>query len=201
MDPFVAYNTYNALKLHFASESYDYLKYNGQTKNGGTVAAHRKFLANKQKIFFAQLSKHDDPQGLVVANLLENPKAYITDIIGPDGQDVYLRWLGRQNRISHLFKTELESARLCEGGMRMMKLDQNGLPVLIHEYIAGTVSPETVAIIDHFANRLDVWAKTVDHPLMKQVQLKLRKYKPFVKFNKTKVKQILQEQIELNKKS
>ncbi len=189
MDPFVAFQQYQALRLHFTTEKYDYTLYGGKTKNAGTVAAHRKFLANKHKMFYAQLARQADPEGLIVANLLVNPKAFITDLIGPDAQDTYLGWKGRQSRLMYQVSEDLA---LDDNWRRMTKHADNGLPHLINEYIGGRICPETIVVVDTFARKLDEWA-AIEHPLMKNVQLKLRKYRPFVKFDKTKAKQAIQK--------
>jgi hypothetical protein len=77
----------------------------------------------------------------------------------------------------------------------MVAIGPNDLPHLINEYIGGRVTPETVVIVDAFANRLDEWAK-IDHPLMKKVQLKLRKYRPFVEFDKKRAKSIISKLVQ-----
>ena len=77
-----------------------------------------------------------------------------------------------------------------ENWRKMVAFNDNGLPHIISEYIAGRISPETVVIVDSFAKRLDDWAK-LDHPLMKNVQLRLRKYRPFVEFDKTRAKKVI----------
>lgn len=187
MDPFVAYQQYNALRLHFTTESYDYVKYGGKTASTKTVAAHQKFLANKQKNLYYMLSRHADPEGLIIANLLHNPKAFVADIVGDEGQEIYLEWKARQARLTFQLEQELSEN---DNWRKMVAMADNGLPHLISEYIAGRISPETVAIVDAFANRLDDWSK-MDHPLMKNVQLRLRKYRPFVRFDKARAKATL----------
>jgi hypothetical protein len=52
------------------------------------------------------------------------------------------------------------------------------------------MSPETLVILDHYLNVLETW-KSSKHPLVEINQLKLRKYKSFVKFDKEKIKNIL----------
>lgn len=189
MDPFVAYQQYTALRLHFTSESYDFIKYGGKTKNASTVADHRRFLASPHKAFFSRLAKHPDPQGLIIANLLYNPKAFITDLVSEQGQALYVEWKARQARL--LFQLENELTQ-DDNWRKMLKVDENGIPFLINEYIGGRMSPETIVIIDTFSKRLDTWSK-LDHPLVANVQLRLRKYRPFVHFDKNKAKATIQK--------
>ena len=49
---FAAYALWNALKLHFTSDSYDYFKYNGKTN-----VSKSTFSTNKSKYQFYKLSR------------------------------------------------------------------------------------------------------------------------------------------------
>ena len=51
-DPYESYKLYNALKLHFETDSYDALKYNFKT----SIKPH-SFFNRKDKYFFAKLAK------------------------------------------------------------------------------------------------------------------------------------------------
>lgn len=192
MDPFVAYQQYTALRLHFTTESYDYVKYSGKTKQTSTVAAHRKFLASPQKMFYSQLARHSDSEGVIIANLLENPKAFITDLVSPDGQEIYLKWKGRQSRLTYQLEQDLSAN---DNWKKMVAVDENGMPFLINEYIGGRITPETIVMVDAFSRRLDTWSK-IQHPLVSSVQLRLRKYRPFVPFDKNKVKTVISKLVQ-----
>jgi hypothetical protein len=49
---FAAYALWNALKLHFTSESYDYFKYKGKMK-----ISDESFLKRRDRFFFAKLER------------------------------------------------------------------------------------------------------------------------------------------------
>ena len=51
-DPYESYKLYNALKLHFETDSYDALKYNFKTS-----IKPQSFFNRKDKYFFAKLAK------------------------------------------------------------------------------------------------------------------------------------------------
>lgn len=185
MDGFESMLMTRCLKNHFTTESFDCIKYGYRV--GATKAAGEKFLANPHKLLYDRLSRQADPEGLVIANLLINPKVFITDIVSSDGQEIYTEWKGRQARLTHQLTQELE---VNDNWRKMVAFSPNGLPHIISEYVAGRISPETVVIVDAFAKRLDEWGK-LDHPLMASVQLRLRKYRPFVKFDKERVKKVI----------
>jgi hypothetical protein len=56
MTPFESYTTFLALKNHFTTDSYDYIKYNGKVG-----AKPSSFDVRKDKYQFYKLSKHKDP--------------------------------------------------------------------------------------------------------------------------------------------
>lgn len=185
MDPFESMLLYRCLKNHFTTEKFDYFKYGG--KVGNSKAAYEKFVVMPHKNLYHMLSRQPDPESLVIANLMHNPKAFVADIVGDEGQEIYDEYRARRARLMFQLEQELSEN---DNWRKMVAMADNGLPHIISEYIAGRVSPETVTIVDAFAHRLDDWSK-LDHPLMKNVQLRLRKYRPFVEFDKTRAKKVI----------
>jgi hypothetical protein len=57
IDPFVSYKLYQALKLHFESDTYDALKYNYKTS-----ASPQSFFKRKDKYFFAKVGRKVNSQ-------------------------------------------------------------------------------------------------------------------------------------------
>jgi hypothetical protein len=188
MDAYTAYQLYSALKLHFTS-SYDYHKYLGKVKWLNTTAAQEKFLRNKQRFFFHTLSRHEDPEGLCVSNMIRNPKIYIRDLLQPEAEEVWTRWQKRNQGLSYNFKQELDAN---DNWRHILKIKPSGIPFLLDRYIAGEISPETIVIIDSFGKMLEQWSH-IDHPLVKQHIDSLLRYRSFVKFDKERCKKILLE--------
>jgi len=65
---FATYAMFHALKLHFTSDSYDYVKYNGKTN-----VSKQTFSTRKDKYTFYRLSRKYDVQELkdfLVSNFL-----------------------------------------------------------------------------------------------------------------------------------
>ena len=187
MQPFAAYLLYNALKFHFAG-SYDYFKYEGKLPHLATRAKEEQFLRNRQKFFFATLGRHEDPEGLCVSNMIRKPKIYVADLLQPAAQDVWLAWQRRNQSLSYTFSQELKKLDADQ----LLKLKPSGMPYLLDRYIAGEISPETVVIIDSFGKVLDGWSQ-LDHPLIQQYIPSLLKYRPFIKFDKSRAKAALKQ--------
>ena len=53
IQPFDSYKLYNALKLHFETDTYDAIKY-----NFGTTVTANSFFNRRDKYFFARLAKN-----------------------------------------------------------------------------------------------------------------------------------------------
>lgn len=186
MDSFDAYQMVRSLRLHFTTEKYDYHKYNGKTKV--TVDQRNRFLQGNQKFFYGQIARHTDPEKLVVANFLKNPKVFVAGITSDEGQDLYKSWLARQSKLTYMLTEQLSEGELYKSVTKV----ENGLPVLISKYISGQIAPEVIIMVDGIIHQLDKWSQ-LDHPLMSSVDLRLRKYKPFVKYDKFRVKSAINE--------
>jgi hypothetical protein len=90
MTGYEAFTIYQALKLHFTSDSYDFHKYNGKTNV--TVTA---FENRKDKYFFYKLSRKftqkDDLISFISANFLESDKYWIGDLLTEEAEVNYLK--------------------------------------------------------------------------------------------------------------
>lgn len=192
MDAWGAYLLYNALRLHFTS-SYDYHKYLGKVPRLSTKDSHDRFLRNKQRYLFHSLSRHEDPEGLCLANMLKNPKIYVAELIQPQANSVWEAWQRRNQSITYTFEKEMETNR---NWSRLYEVTSSGMPYLLDRYIAGEISAETIAIIDRFGNILEKM-ESIDHPLVKQHLDTLKQYRPFVKFDKTRCKKVLMDLADL----
>jgi len=74
---FAAYALWNALKLHFTSDSYDYFKYNGKTN-----VSKSTFSTNKSKYHFYKLSRKynlEELKDFYVANFIQGKGDWVGD--------------------------------------------------------------------------------------------------------------------------
>ena len=83
---FDVYKTYLAVKLHFASDTYDYYKYGGKVN-----AKLDTFTKRKDRYFFHKLSTkyaETDILDFFVANFLSDSKRWIGNLLANDGRGV-----------------------------------------------------------------------------------------------------------------
>ena len=75
MSAYECYREYLALKQHFTKPGYDYHKFNGKLRV--SPASYEK---RRDKLYFQKLSRHEDPRGLIVSNMLRDPKVWAKEL-------------------------------------------------------------------------------------------------------------------------
>jgi hypothetical protein len=183
-DAYEMYIYYLALKRHFTS-SYDYHKYNGKIN-----ASITSFETRKDKFFFYKLSKRNDAKDFILANMVNDPKIWIGDIVGEEGEKVFTEWTKKQQSLSYVFKTEL--GKLDEDFDSNLITKDGQHPKLLRLHTTGNISQETLIIIDDLTNVFSYWSKKVlDKIIFPDILNRCNKYKPFLNYDKTKMKNIL----------
>jgi hypothetical protein len=187
MNPFEAYMKYLAMKQHFTQKGYDYFKYNGKTN-----ASVASFETRKDKYFFHKLSKKDDVENFLMVNLIDNPQVWIGELFNESADKKYLDWKKQQESLSYLFKTELNA--LDEDLNKNFAIDDGQHPYILKQYLRKNISLDTFVIMDDvlkFAKYLD--KNVADTIIWPGVHMKMNKYRPFLKYDKFKMRKILKE--------
>ena len=183
-DAYQMYVYYLAIKRHFTS-NYDFHKYNGKIN-----ASVTSFETRKDKFFFYKLSKKTDAKNFILANLVENPNIWIGDMIGEKGDAVFMEWKKRQQSISYVFKSELSN--LDEDFDSNLIVKDGKHPKLLRLHINRTVSKETLIIVDDLTNVFSYWSKKIlDNIIFPDILNTCNKYKPFLEYDRNKMKSIL----------
>ena len=186
MTPFEVYRNYLALKNHFNNPKYDYFRYNGKGS-----ASPESFSKRKDAMFFQKLAKHRDPHGLMLANFIKNPKLWIRDIAySEEAEQNYLDWTKRMQSLTYLFKSDLSKLDTPFDSNLIVK--DNNHPALLKLFLSETVQPETVCIIADLTGCLKHWDQELESdPVWDEMGLFIRKYTPFVKYDREKIKKTL----------
>lgn len=187
MSPYDSYIMYLALKRHFTTDSYDYLKYNGKVN-----ASREAFESRRDKYSFAKLAKKDDPKGFLLANFIVDTDTWIGNLADDPAYDkIYVDWLRRNQALEYNFRLELD--RLGDDVDALIRT-MGDYPKLYEAYLWGSISIESMVILDSVLNFLPYWKKYInDSVVFPDHARKLQKYKPFVRFERTKMKQIMKE--------
>jgi hypothetical protein len=186
MTPFEVYKDYLALRNHFNSIDYDYFKYNG--KVSGSIESFEK---RKDKMFFEKLAKHRDPHGLMVSNFVSNNKCWIRDIAyGEMTTKTYESWTKRIQAIAYTVRSDLN--HFNEDFDSNFRVEDNSHPRCLQLYLGGDITRETFTVLVDLTGCIKYWDKKLADDFMWQdTKIGYLKYLPFLKYDKTKVKQVL----------
>ncbi len=102
---FSAFALYNAIKLHFTSDSYDFFKYGGKTN-----VSKSNFAVRKDKYSFYKLSRKyslQDLRDFYVANFLVKNVSWIGEIANEEGESNYKEWQKRNQSLTYRFKEDI----------------------------------------------------------------------------------------------
>lgn len=183
-----AYLLFLALRTHFSNAKYDFFQMNGKLR-----ANKESYNKRHDKYFFDKLAKEYDPQELrdfYVANLLED-KHYVTELLDDAAQQNYRDYRKRRQSLTYNLTNELEKL-FNSGTARPFELSNDSYPNIVNLYLCHVVSPETMVILNDFVPYESKFDKHLsDDIIWNKVSLKLRKYKPFVRYDKDKVKDVL----------
>lgn len=192
---FAAFAMWNALKLHFTSESYDYFKYNGKTN-----VSKQTFSTRKDKYSFYRLSRKfglTELKDYYVANFLVEDAKWIGDITGPEGEENYRKWQKRQQSLTYTFESDIiKLLEKVNNPNELLVVEKNKFPLLMQCAQQGDIAIETLIILDDLMNFFPMWEKEIyDDIVWPNFKIKCVKYKPFLSYDKVKFKQILKEKI------
>ena len=196
---FEAYALWNALKLHFTSDSYDYFKYNGKTN-----VSKNSFTTNKSKYQFYKLSRKYDMEELknfYVANFIDGKGDWVGELL-QDGEERYLKW---QKTIQSLtYTTENDTIALFDGvdGAEFWSMDDyfkpvdGGWPMIITKLMQSKIKLETVCILIDTIGCMPRWEKQITEDIVWPSYHRLiKKYTPFIQYDKDKFTKFLKEKI------
>lgn len=188
---FAAFAMFHALKLHFTG-SYDYVKYNGKTN-----VSKQSFSTRKDKFTFYRLSRKyslEELRNYYISNFIVQDVNWIGDITGPDNEENYKKWQKRIQSLTYQFESDI--VYLLDNHTDMFKVESGNYPKLLVETMHGKVAIETLVILNDLLNFFPMWEKKIsDDIVWPALKTKCEKYKPFLFYDKNKLKTILQEKI------
>jgi hypothetical protein len=182
MTSYDVYKLYAALRLHFTDPKYDITVTKGRMRNLRQSFEKRKDtqymykLANEYKrsevidILVANFVAGSDTANIYTGNFIENYKKYLT----------------RRKRMLYnldvdldniLFRIEKEGSKSAMEGTH---------PLIFRMYMGGDIQIETLVIMEKLYPYVEDYASDF---VLEHICLLVKKYKPFVRFDKDNVKQ------------
>jgi len=187
-DAFAIYIYYLALKRHFTTD-YDFFKYNGKVKS-----SQQAFENRKDKFFFYKLSRRKDAKEFILANMIAEPTLWIGDVLDNErAEEIFQEWTKRQQSLSQVFKNDLSELNPDFNSNLLVKDGQ--YPYLLKLYNMRRVNTETLVIIDDLVGNFSYWEKKIADPIIfPSINRLVSKVRPFIQYERAKMKSILVEQ-------
>jgi hypothetical protein len=195
---FDAWNICTAIKVHFSGSSYDAFKFN--FKIGRLTRAN--FESQKGKYFFDKVSrkypKRNDLINFFLANYLSDRKW-----VGSMSDEALVQYEAKMQRIEYTFKTDIAKLKdHCDSiGCSfddMFQIPENqSMPIIIQMFQNGSISFDTLTVLDIVLNFSKSLNKKVSDPLgvADQIFNTIIGYKPFIingkYISKEKIKEIV----------
>lgn len=184
LTPYDCYCAYLGLKQHFTRPSYDFFKYNGKVS-----ASESTFQVRNDYFKFVKLSKHQDPVGLILSNLVVNQNAWIGDILSPEGDEVYAGWSKRQGALLYSLR---ETLGQWEEVHPQLVVPPNGLPALLSKMHSHEVALDDVCLLQAALNFIPYWDENITTKILwDDKKALIENYLPFLDYDLEKVKQVV----------
>jgi len=185
MSPFEVYTDYLAVKRHFTTSSYDYIKYQGKI-----TASVQSFEKRKDKLFFQKLAKHPDVHNFLIANFAVNEKSWIKDLAYSESAEKnYKEWVKKNQSLTYMFTQDL--SKLGDDFNEIFACKSNEHPLLLKKFLGGEISLETLCLLLYISGALNYWNKKMQYDLVwSKIKTKIEKYTPFINADLDKLKKI-----------
>ena len=190
-----AYVVFITVRTHFESRSFDFFKHH-------KVKAHKEtYEKRNDKWFFEKIAKRYETKDLrdfFIANRLVDCK-YITELLEDEAHQNYINYQARRQALSYLYSGELDKV-FKHGIQKPFEIAKDKYPYIITLYLRGVISPETMVILNDYIPFFEKFDKYLGRNdiIWSRVELKLEKYKPFLKYDRERFKRILKEKIHEN---
>lgn len=195
MTGFEAFSTYQALKLHFTSDSYDFFKYNGKTNVSVSTFENRK-----DKYHFYKLSRKfnskDELIPFIASNFVENDKVWVGDLLTSEAEENYRKHQKIIQSISYIFENECRNLMDDVGNPNDLLVTDGEYPVLLKKALRQEVHIETVCLLNQILGFFPMWNKKISDTIRwPDYRRKCLKYAAFLPKDDVKYKLILKKVI------
>ena len=183
MDDYNLFKTYIAMKSHFTSDSYDYVKYGGKTSISESAYQKRKDKASFKIVAGWLPQKHCE--SLLLAHFIELNDFTISFLCENPArsQKIYNKWKERTSNLLDTYNKDLKILSAASSGSWKDCVQQrdDDYPLIFKMVMSGKITPETYSLLDDLFQHTSKTYKGMDTDLMFQgLNLKYRKYRSFL---------------------
>ena len=185
MDGYSAFKLHHAINLHF-NGTYDCFKYNFKTN-----ITEKTYWKRPDKFQLTKIGKRFKSKDHIILYFAAHQVAgnkYSGDMLRDE--ETYTQFLKRIDSISYLFKNELEG--ISDNGFDTLLEIEETYPKIIHHYLEGMVSLETVCIVNRLTGFIEkANLKISETILWPDLYKKISKFQSFLKVDDSKMRKII----------
>lgn len=192
MEGLIAYERFNALKLHFSTD-YDYFKYFGKTRkiNEHTLQQRKDYYQ------FQRLERRYSDSELtdfIVSNMICNANAkWVGNLFTVESERIYREWKKRKESFSYMIKLDLEKLKE-ENVSELWNVVDGAHPLCLKLYLANKLMIETLIVMNEVLDFKHSWNTNIrDDIIWPDISRLMTKYRPFLKIDKKAIKNIMKE--------
>ena len=198
MTGYETFGLYQALKLHFTQESYDFFKYNGKTNISVTTFENRKDKYHFYKLS-RRLAQKEDMIDFIVANLVEDEKTWVGSLLMEESEVNYRKHQKVIQSMSYTFENDCQ--KLFDGvkNPNDILMTDGDYPVLLKKGLQKSVNIESVCLLNNMLGFVPMWTKRIADTIhWPNYRMKLLKYSAFIPKDDVKYKLILKKVLNEN---
>ena len=197
MTSYEVYNLYLSIKLHFTSDTYDYFKHNAKVNSSMNT-----FLKRNDRFFFHKLNTKYTKEEIIdyfISNFFASSKTWIGNLIRADGETTYNKFKKYQQSFKYNFRSDCVSINnlLLSDSLQfddVFSVDSGQHPRLLRLLLSGKIAIQSLIIFDQILSFSKRWDKQIKETIIwPEKSFKIRKLKPFIKYNLTQCKFTMRE--------
>jgi hypothetical protein len=195
MDEFGVYKMYIALKLHFTTDNYDITKRNGRVKASRQAFAKRTDLFSIKKI--SKTYSDEEIANFLVSNFISGDRW--GGMFDSEAGKTYTEWKGKIESLTYNFTKDLDNLidELDKDNLTFkdaFTITKSQHPYILKMFLRKSVSLETMVILEKIFPYLEYFDKELDGDILwPDTSRLIKKYKPFLKFDKEKYNEIFRK--------
>jgi len=188
MDEFSVYKMYIALKLHFTTDNYDVIAQKGKVRASRQAFAKRKDLYSIKKV--SKTYSDEEVANFLIANFTSGDRW--GGLFDSEASERYQEWKKRTESLTYIFTNDLDTLMLelekenisIEDAFKITKSQH---PYIIKAFLRKTITLETLVILEKIFPFVGYFDKNIgDDVMWPDISRLIRKYKPFLRFDKEK---------------
>ena len=192
MNGYDLYCTYQAIKLHFTSESYNFFHYDGKTR-----VSIDAFQKRRDKFLFHRLARKyrdDEMVPFLVANFVHSDDNWTKSLLEDEAEETYRDWKRITDSMSKVYTEDLQKIATKDNFNDLFKVEDGQHPKLLVLFMQKEVTMETMVILNNIFNFVKIWDKKItDDIIYPKISRKIRKYGAFLSVNVDKYKLLTKE--------